>query len=106
MKWLFLSLAILFEVASTTSMKLSLGFTKLKFTLLAFMFLLLSTACLGLAIKQMQVSIAYALWSGIGMILIVALDLYFFKEQLGMAKIIGITLIIMGIAVLNLNTTA
>lgn len=106
MKWIFLSLAIIFEVASTTSMKLSFGFTKLKFSLFAFTFLLLSTACLGLAIKKMQVSIAYSLWSGVGMLLIVALDLYFFKEQLDIAKIIGITLIIMGIVVLNLTTTA
>lgn len=105
MKWIFLSLAILFEVASTTSMKLSFGFTKSKYSILTFIFLLLSTACLGFAIKKMQVSVAYALWSGIGMMLIVAIDFYFFKEQLGMDKIIGITFIIIGIVVLNLNMT-
>lgn len=103
MKWVFLLLSIIFELISTTSMKLSFGFTKIKYSIIAAIFLLLSTTCLGLTIKKMQVSIAYALWSGIGIMLIVVFDLYFFKERLGTEKIIGIALIVIGIVVLNLN---
>lgn len=102
MKWVLLGLAIVFEVAGTTSMKLSVGFTKLPYSVSAIMFLICSTVALGFAIKYMQVSVAYALWSGIGMALIVTLDLYFFKEQLGMGKLVGILLIMAGVVVLNL----
>lgn len=103
MKWIYLLLAIVFEAVSTTSMKLSIGFTKLLYSVSVFIFLLLSSFFLTLAIKELKVSIAYAIWSGIGMIFIAAIDFYFFKEKLTSMEMESMLFIIIGIAGLYLN---
>ncbi len=102
MYWLFLIAAIGFEVLGTTSMKLSNGFTRLTPSVLMGLFYILSLSMLTISLKKINVSTAYAIWSGIGTAAIAAIGFIFFKEQISIIKIAAIALIISGVVVLNL----
>ena len=103
MTWLYLVLAILLEVSGTTCMKLSEGFTKLVPSILLFVFYTLSFGMLTLALKQIDVSFAYAVWSGVGTALIATIGLLYFKEPMTALKLISLGLIIIGVVGLNLS---
>ena len=102
-QWVFLAGAIVLEVAGTTSMKLSQGFTRLVPSVLLFTFYAGSFAALTLALKKIDVSIAYAVWSGAGTALIAAIGILCFNETLTASKFISIALIIAGVVGLNLG---
>lgn len=102
--WLCLILAIVLEVAGTTSMKLSEGFSRLLPSVMIFVFYALSFAGLTLALKRIDVSVAYAIWSGLGTALITVIGLAYFKEPATLVKILSIALIILGVAGLNLDS--
>ena len=102
--WLYLILAIVLEVAGTTSMKLSEGFSRLLPSVMIFIFYALSFAGLTLALKRIDVSVAYAIWSGLGTALITVIGLAYFKEPATLIKILSIALIILGVAGLNLDS--
>lgn len=104
--WFYLILAILLEVAGTTSMKLSNGFSRLIPSLLIFVFYGLSFAGLTLALKRIDVSIAYAIWAGLGTALITVIGLVYFKEPATLIKLISIGLIVVGVIGLNLDSYA
>ncbi len=97
MKWLMLSLGILFEVLGTISMKYAEGFTKLFPSILVFVFYGISLAALVFVLEKMEVSIAYGIWASTGTALIAIIGMVFFKEAVSPAKIISISLIIIGI---------
>lgn len=99
--WLFLVCAILFEVSGTTCMKISAGFTRLIPSILMFVLYGLSFISLTFAIKKFDVSVAYAVWSGMGTALIAAIGILYFKEPLSALKIICMALIIVGVVGLN-----
>ena len=101
--WLILVVAIVFEVAGTTSMKLSDGFTKLMPSVLLFVFYAASIVALTFALKKIEVSIAYAVWSGIGTALIATIGILYFRETFTILKLICILLIIIGVVGLNLS---
>ncbi len=103
MTWLFLVLAILLEVAGTTCMKLSEGFTRLTPSILLFVFYTLSFGMLTLALKRIDVSVAYAVWSGVGTALIATIGVLWFKEPMTALKLISLALIIIGVVGLNLG---
>ncbi|QQG66436.1 DMT family transporter [Desulfobulbus oligotrophicus] len=106
MHWMFLVLAIMFEVAGTVCMKLSTGFTRLVPTVLM---VFLYTVCFGfltLSLKKIDVSVAYAIWSGIGTALIAAVGIIWFREPVTMLKICGILAIVGGVVVLNLSAAS
>lgn len=104
--WLILCLAVTLEVAGTTSMKLSEGFTKLIPSLAMGFFYAGSLALLTIALKRIDVSIAYAIWSGLGTALIAVIGFYWFKEPLTVLKIGSLALIIAGVVGLNLSGAA
>lgn len=103
MHWFYLLLAIVLEVIGTTSMKLSEGFTKTLPSVLMFVFYLLSFSALTLALKKVEVSVAYAIWSGMGTALIATIGILWFNEPLTITKLISLTLIIVGVIGLNLG---
>jgi small multidrug resistance pump len=103
MSWFYLILAIVLEIMGTISMKLSQGFTKTWPSILIFVFYGLSFGVLTLALKKIDISIAYAIWSGLGTALIAAIGFFWFKEPAGALKIASIALIIMGVVGLNLG---
>lgn len=102
MSWLYLVIAILFEVGGTTSMKLSQGFTKMLPSILIFVLYGLSFSSLTLALKEIDVSVAYAVWSGLGTALIAVVGIFWFHEPASALKIISLLLIIAGVIGVNL----
>ena len=103
MTWLYLVLAIVFEVSGTTCMKLSEGLTKIVPSILLFVFYSLSFGALTLALKRIDVSVAYAVWSGVGTALIATIGVLWFKEPATVLKLISLGLIIIGVVGLNLS---
>ena len=101
--WFILAGAIALEVAGTTSMKLSEGFTKLVPSVLLFVFYAASFVALTFALKKIEVSVAYAVWSGVGTALIAAIGILYFREAATILKFISILLIIVGVVGLNLS---
>ena len=78
--WFYLAGAIVLEAAGTTSMKLSHGFTKLVPSILIFLFYAASFVALTFALKGIDVSLAYAIWSGIGTVIIATIGILYFQE--------------------------
>lgn len=103
MQWLFLLLAIVFEVFGTSLMKASKGFTKVVPSILMFVCYVLSLTFLTIAVKKIDVSVAYAIWSGLGTAMIAVVGIFYFGETVTMLKIISILLIIAGVVGLNLS---
>lgn len=106
MNWLYLGLAIVSEVCGTTFMKLSDGMTKIKFSVLMLVFYVISLSMLSLALKKIEVGVAYAIWSGIGIALITIVGIIFFKETISVPKIIFVLFILVGVIGLNLFGTS
>lgn len=94
--------AVLSEVTATTALKFSEGFTKLVPSLVVVVGYGLSFYLLALSLKVIPLGTAYALWSGIGIVLTVLIGMAIWREPMDWARGIGITLIIIGIAVINL----
>ena len=102
MNYLFLGIAILFEVVATTALKQTDGFTRLLPSLLAVTGYALAFYFLSLPMRSLPVGIIYALWSGSGMVFIAGIGWVLFHQSVDLAAIIGIALIISGVIVLNL----
>ena len=105
MHWLYLALAILSEVAGTTCMKLSAGFTRAWPSVLMWLFYGVCFYFLTLALKKVDVSIAYAIWSGLGTALIATIGVIYFREPITVLKFVGLVAIIGGVIILNLSGT-
>ncbi|MCK4898994.1 MAG: multidrug efflux SMR transporter [Anaerolineales bacterium] len=103
MSWIFLTLAIITEVAGTVNLKLSEGFTKLWPSILIFVFYGISFSFTTLAVKKIDLSVVYAIWSGLGTALVVLVGILYFKEQVTPLKILSICLIVLGVIGLNLG---
>jgi small multidrug resistance pump len=103
MSWLYLVLAIVLEVSGTTAMKLSQGFTKMWPSVLMFLFYGLSLSALTLALKRIEVSVAYAVWSGLGTALIATIGVLWMKEPINTLKIMSLMLIILGVVGLHFS---
>lgn len=101
-----LFLAVLSEVTATTALKFSEGFTKLFPSIVVVLGYGLSFYLLSITLKVMPIGIAYALWSGIGIILTVIAGKVIWNESLDWARITGIVLIIAGILIINLFSKA
>lgn len=101
--WLLLVGAIALEIAGTTSMKLSQGFTRMVPSVLLFVFYLGSIVALTLALRRIDVSVAYAIWSGLGTAAIAVIGMLFFREDIGAVKLVSIGLIVIGVIGVNLG---
>jgi small multidrug resistance pump len=100
--WALLLLAILCEVSATTSVKLSRGLTNLVPTLMMFVFYASGFLPLTFAMKKIDISVAYAIWSGLGTAIITTIGIFWFHEPVTVIKIVCISLIIAGVAGLYL----
>ena len=103
MAWVYLILAILFEVCGTTAMKISDGFQHLLPSITIFVCYGISIACLTLAVRSIEISVAYAIWSAVGMILIATIGIVWFGESATAWKLISIAVIILGVIGLRLS---
>lgn len=106
MPYLFLGCAILAEVIGTTALKYSDGMSKTVPTIIVFAGYSVAFYLLSLALKSISVGVAYAIWSGLGIVLIAIIGAAVFRERLDFPAYIGMGLIISGVLVLNLFSKA
>ncbi len=104
MGWVLLVVAIVLEVAGTTNMKLSEGFSRLVPSVLVLFFYALSIIALTFAVNRLDVSVAYAVWSGMGTALVAMIGLWFFQESVTTVKVVALGLIIAGVVMLHLTS--
>jgi small multidrug resistance pump len=99
--WILLSIAIVSEVIATSCLKASEGFTRLWPSLVVILGYLLAFYFLSLTLKTIPVGVAYAIWSGVGIVLIALIGWFFLKQSLDVPAVIGLTLIVAGVIVIN-----
>ena len=97
MYWLALAGAIVLEIAGTVSMKLSHGFTRTLPSILLFLFYALSFGLMTIAVKKIDMSVSYAIWSGVGTATIALIGVFAFRESLTAAQIASIVMIVAGV---------
>lgn len=100
-QWLFLGTAIISEVIATSALKASDGFSRLWPSLIVVAGYAVSFYFLSLTLKTLPVGIAYAIWSGLGIVLISLIGIVLFGQKLDMPAVIGMGLIIAGVIVMN-----
>jgi len=101
MHWLFLAIAIIAEVIATSALKASEGFTKLWPSLTVVIGYGLAFFLLSLTLRSLPVGITYAIWSGAGIVLVTVIAWLYFGQRPDAAAVIGMSLIIAGVIVLN-----
>lgn len=101
-KWLLLGGAIVAEVVATAALKLSDGFSKLWPSVVVVIGYGIAFFLLSLTLRKMPIGIAYAIWSGVGLVLITVASRYLFGQRLDLAALLGMSLIVCGVAVINL----
>ncbi|MGY6548808.1 MAG: DMT family transporter [Roseinatronobacter sp.] len=102
MHWLYLGAAILFETIGTTALKASDGMTRLTPALVVIVAYVLSFWLLALVLRVIPVGVAYAIWSGLGICLIATIGWVAFGQRLDLPAILGLGMIIAGVAVIQL----
>ncbi|APW48248.1 DMT family transporter [Rhodoferax antarcticus] len=101
MPWLYLSIAIVFEVVATSALKSSEGFTRLTPSLLVVVGYGVAFYCLSVALRSMPLGIIYAIWSGAGIVLMTLVGWLVYGETLGWMALLGMGLITVGVIILN-----
>ena len=102
MHWFTLAAAVLFETIGTTALRASDGFTRLGPSAVVVVAYGLSFWLLSMVLRTMPVGIAYAVWSGLGIVLIATIGRVVFGQTLDLAALVGIALIAAGIVVISL----
>ncbi|CAN7289827.1 multidrug efflux SMR transporter [Pararhizobium sp. LjRoot235] len=102
MLYAMLVLAIVFEVLGTSAMQAAQHFTRLLPTLVMVVCYAVAFYFLSYTLKAIPVGIAYAIWSGLGIVLISVAGYFLFGQKLDFAAVLGLCLIIAGVIVLNL----
>ncbi|MEM7774256.1 MAG: multidrug efflux SMR transporter [Pseudomonadota bacterium] len=101
MHWLYLSLAIFAEVAGSAALKQSDGFTKPGFAMISIASFVVALFLLSLALRDVPLGIAYAIWAGVGIVLVSLLGVAVFRQVLDVPALVGIGLIVGGVVVIN-----
>lgn len=102
MHYIYLIVAIVCEVAATSALKASDGFTQLLPSGVVVVGYASAFYFLGLCLQRMSVGVAYAIWAGVGIVLIGLVGRVVYDQRLDLAAITGMALIIAGVAVINL----
>ncbi|GAA0180130.1 multidrug efflux SMR transporter [Clostridium sediminicola] len=103
MHWMYLFLAIIFELLATTLMKISQGLTRIIPAIGMFTSYIICFVLLAIALKKIEIGVAYAVWSGLGIAVISVIGIVFFKETTSVLKIASIIIIILGVVGLNIS---
>ena len=101
MQFVYLSFAIIAEVIGTSALKAAEGFTVLMPSAVVVVAYGTSFYFLSLALRTIPVGVAYAIWSGVGIVLISIVAWVLYRQALDAAALVGIGLIIAGVAVIN-----
>jgi small multidrug resistance pump len=105
-QWVFLSIAIVSEVAATSALKACEGFSRLWPSVIVLVGYGTALFFLSLTLKTIPVGVVYAIWSGVGIALIALVAWVFFGQSLDVPAIIGLLLIVAGVVVLNVFSTS
>lgn len=106
MNWLYLTIAILSEVVATSALKASAGFSRLYPSVLVVVGYGLAFYFLSLTLRTIPVGIAYAVWSGVGVVLVCLVGWVVYGQKLDGAAALGIALIVAGVLVMNVFSKA
>ncbi|MFF2092825.1 DMT family transporter [Paenibacillus sp. NPDC058174] len=104
--YLFLALAIASEIAATSMLKASNGFTKLYPSIGTAIGFAIAFYSLSLSLQQIPLGVAYAIWSGVGTAVTAVIGIVIWKETASLSTAVGIVLIIAGVVVLNMKGAA
>ena len=102
----YLGVAIVAEVIATSALKASDGFTRLWPSLVTTVGYAIAFYCLALTLRVIPTGIAYAIWSGVGIVLISAVGWVWFRQALDLPALIGLGLIVAGVVVVNVFSTS
>ena len=102
MHWFYLGIAIVAEVIATSTLKTTENFTRLWPSLIVVAGYGVAFYCLTLTLKSIPVGVAYAVWSGVGIVLVALVAWFWHKQTLDLPAIIGMALIVAGVIVMNL----
>jgi len=101
MTFIYLVLAVVAEVVATSALKASDGFTRLWPSLLVVFGYGLAFYLLGLALRVLPVGVAYAIWAGLGIVLVTLVGMVVFSERPDLPGVLGLVLIVSGVVVLQ-----
>ena len=104
--WLFLCIAIVAEVTATSALKASEGFSRLWPSAVVVLGYGVAFYFLSLTLRTVPVGVAYAIWSGLGVVLVALLSWWLFGQKLDLAALLGMGLIVAGVLVMNLFSSS
>ena len=104
-KWTFLAMAIFSEIVATSSLKSTEGFTNLIPSVIVLVGYSAAFYFLSLTLNEIHIGIAYAIWSGVGIVGIAIVAMIFHEQNLDAGAMIGMGLIILGIIVMRTYST-
>ena len=99
--YVYLSVAIVSEVIATSALKASDGFTQLWPSIVTIVGYAIAFYCLALTLRVIPTGVAYAIWSGVGIVLISIVGWVAFKQTLDLPAVLGMGLIVAGVVVIN-----
>lgn len=99
--WLYLGVAIVAEVIGTSALKASDGFTRLWPSLMVVVGYACAFWLLALTLRSIPVGVAYAIWSGLGIVLIALVGVVLFEQKLDIPAMLGMGLIVSGVIVMS-----
>ena len=102
MNWIFLSIAIMSEVVATSALKAANGFTRPWPSVVVVLGYASAFYFLSLTLRTIPVGVAYAVWSGVGIVLVAVIGWLVYGQKLDLPGVLGMALILAGIVVLNL----
>ena len=101
MKWIYLIIAIITEVIATSALKESEGFTKAIPSLIVIIGYSMTFYFMSLVLREMSVGITYAIWSGMGILLITLIGYFRYNQMLDAPAVLGMSFIALGIIILR-----
>ena len=105
LNWLYLVGAILSEVVATSALKATKGFTQPIPSAIVVIGYISTYYCLSLSLRTIPIGVAYAIWSGVGLVLVSIIALFYYGQKLNPISILGMTLISIGVLILNIYSS-
>lgn len=104
--YIYLAIAIISEVIATSALKSSDGFSKLMPSIAVVLGYGIAFYCLSIVLRTMPVGITYAIWSGLGVVLIAIVGLLYYGQRLDLPALLGMCLIVAGVVVINVFSSS
>lgn len=106
MHWLYLAIAIVSEVVATSAMKATNGWSRTGPLLIVLIGYAISFYLLGVVLRTIHIGVAYAIWSGVGIVLLALIGWMRYDQKLDTPALLGLALILAGVVIINLFSNA